>query len=308
MAVLDLFSGAGGFSLGFKEAGFEILAGVEKEEAYADTFQNNIKAECFTFDLSKQPKIPVDYNNVDVLIGGPPCQGFSLNGNRDENDERNSLISVFLDYVGAIEPQTVVIENVEGIKSLGEEFKIIQDKLKDYGYFLDYYQLDSSKYNIPQTRKRMIVIADKKHIPNRPIQSSKNPKVKDFIYDIDEDHPNHEVPNQDDDTIQRIAQTNQGEALYEDYNQRIRLDENDLAPTLVCGGPRPQPQLAHPTQNRGLTVHERARLQTFPKSYIFSGGKVDGRVQTGNAVPPNLSKSIAESVKNISENNGVFDY
>lgn len=308
MAVLDLFSGAGGLSLGFKQAGFEILAGVEKEEVYADTFQNNIKKECFILDLSKQPKIPVDYNNVDVLIGGPPCQGFSLSGNRDVDDERNSLISVFLDYVEAIDPKTVVIENVEGIKSLGEEFELIQNKLNSYGYFLNYYQFDCSKYNVPQKRERVIVIADKKYIPNKPMQVNNTPKVKDFIYDIDEDHVNHEIPNQDDNTIQRIAQTNQGEPLYENYNQRIRLNENELAPTIVCGGTRPQPQLAHPKEDRGLTVHERARLQTFPKEYIFCGGKVDGRVQTGNAVPPNLSKSIAQAIKKMPENKGVFDY
>jgi len=87
--------------------------------------------------------------------------------------------------------------------------------------------------------------------------------------------------------------------MYPDFKQRIRLHPNDPSPTQICGGIRPQFQFGHPTQSRGLTIRERARIQSFPDSYFFTGGVTQGRVQTGNAVPPLLAKVIADQLAKV---------
>lgn len=112
---------------------------------------------------------------------------------------------------------------------------------------------------------------------------------------------NHAAPNHQPEVLEKIAATNQGEPMYPKFKQRIRLKNDAPSPTQLAGGIRPQFQFGHPTQIRGLTIRERARIQSFPDSYVFMGGMVQERVQTGNAVPPlliyNIAKSIAEDIK-----------
>lgn len=114
---------------------------------------------------------------------------------------------------------------------------------------------------------------------------------------------NHVSPNHPVDTINRIAGTAQGQPMYPNYKQRIRLQNNQPSPTQCAGGIRPQFQFGHPTQPRGLTIRERARIQSFPDSYVFEGGIVQERVQTGNAVPPlmiyNVALPIAQDINRV---------
>ena len=112
---------------------------------------------------------------------------------------------------------------------------------------------------------------------------------------------NHTAPNHKLDVLDKIAQTAPGEPMYEKFKQRIRLRYDKPSPTQLAGGIRPQFQFGHPSQTRGLTIRERARIQSFPDSYIFKGGIVQERVQTGNAVPPlliyHLTSPIAQDIK-----------
>lgn len=111
---------------------------------------------------------------------------------------------------------------------------------------------------------------------------------------------NHTAPNHPQETIDKIAQTKPGAPMYAKFKQRIRLQWDAASPTQLAGGIRPQFQFGHPEQSRGLSIRERARIQTFPDSYVFKGGTVQERVQTGNAVPPlliyNISKPIMEDI------------
>lgn len=117
---------------------------------------------------------------------------------------------------------------------------------------------------------------------------------------------NHISPNHPQETIDKIASTEPGKPMYPKFKQRIRLNQNAPSPTQLAGGIRPQFQFGHPTQPRGLTIRERARIQSFPDSYVFLGGITQERVQTGNAVPPlliyNLVLPIAEDLKRKIEN------
>ena len=108
---------------------------------------------------------------------------------------------------------------------------------------------------------------------------------------------NHAAPTHPEETIKKIAATRPGEPMYPKFRQRIRLDWDAPSPTQVSGGIRPQFQFGHPRDARGLTVRERCRIQSFPDRFEIRGGTVQGRVQTGNAVPPLLAFAVANALK-----------
>lgn len=294
MNVVDLFAGAGGLSLGFERAGFDVMVAAELSEKAASTYRRNHPTPCLELDLSERPTLPIDVSHVDVVAGGPPCQGFSIAGKRDVDDDRNDLVFDFLHYVEELDPRAVVMENVEGILSMGDTIDRVHDRLSSMGYESRHEVLDASDYGVPQKRNRVFVLALDEVAPSFPSPESRTITVGEALYPDFSGTPNHTPPRHEQTTIDRIENTAHGEALYDSYTQRVRLDPDEPSPTLVCGGPRPQWQHAHPYENRGLTVRERAVLQTFPHDYEFLGGVVSGRVQTGNAVPPELARRIAD--------------
>ena len=112
---------------------------------------------------------------------------------------------------------------------------------------------------------------------------------------------NHTAPTHPQETIDKIANTRPGDPMYPRFKQRIRLKWDELSPTQVSGGIRPQFQFGHPEQARGLTIRERCRIQSFPDTFEVMGGLVQARVQTGNAVPPLLAKAVATALKKYIE-------
>lgn len=305
--VLCLFAGAGGAVQGFKDAGFNVVAAVDfNEDCIATLRENHDDVQVIQKDLGKTSpqKFALEHDivpeDIDVVVGGPPCQGFSLNGNRDPDDDRNELVTDFLDYVSLYSPERVVMENVTGILSMedGAVVDYVHERLDGMGYDSDHEVLNAVDFGVPQKRERVIFFGT---VDGREINFQKSAvddvvTISDAFNDIHENHPNTDSPNQRQTTIDRIADTEKGEPLYESYTQRIRLDESEPAPTLVCGGERPQWQLAHPTKDRGLSIRERAAIQTFPHDYKFCGGIVAGRIQTGNALPCKMAEAIAESL------------
>lgn len=190
--VLDLFCGAGGLSLGFKMAGFNIYGGVDFNEAAMLTHKNNFKARYeYCGDISKitDDTIKKEFvGKIDVIIGGPPCQGFSgLNRrNKDGNDPRNMLFLQYLRFVSIIEPKVVVIENVKQILTTknGSVKAEIEKVLDELGYNVSHSILDASKYGVPQARHRNIFVGIKKDIGTFNFESLaayEKPKVT--VYD-----------------------------------------------------------------------------------------------------------------------------
>ena len=166
--VLDLFSGAGGLSRGFYDAGYDVVLGVDFDEAALKTFKaNHGKAEAMKLDLFDHDNIDVIINylkdrdiKLDVLVGGPPCQGFSIAGPRDMNDKRNSLYLAMVKLADRLKPQAVVLENVPGMLQtnggIGAK-RIIQD-FKEIGYNMTPKLLYAPDYGIPQIRKRVFFV------------------------------------------------------------------------------------------------------------------------------------------------------
>jgi DNA (cytosine-5)-methyltransferase 1 len=273
--------------------------------------------------------------SVDVLMAGIPCQGFSLaNKKRSIIDERNYLFLYFIEVAKMLDPTYVLIENVLGMKTLnnGSFVEQIKKALEEEGYCMDHRLVNAADFGVPQIRKRVVFMGAKRGYPllwptgtfgtpSRPYRT-----VRDAIADLPvieagesagsyAEPPrgelteyqrmmrgnmdklyNHQAPNHPQRVIEKIANTKPGEPMYSRYTQRIRLSWNEPSPTQVSGGIRPQFQFGHPEQARGLTVRERCRIQSIPDWVRVFGGMVQGRVQTGNAVPPLLAKAVGDAV------------
>lgn len=182
--IIDLFSGCGGMSLGFKWAGFNSVLATDIDENAKETYTHNFpKTPFINKDLRKL--IKTDFDNlisvqrVDVVVGGPPCQGFSLANkrrNKIKNDPRNELFYDFVKVVDWYKPKAFVMENVKGLLSMknGEVIKVIIQSFEDIGYTANYKVLKASNYGVPQDRERVFIIGYKKKL-NLPVEF---PKVK----------------------------------------------------------------------------------------------------------------------------------
>ena len=338
--VAELFCGCGGTSLGFEMAGFETVLACDIHKPSIQTIQAN-HPNCSTIngDIKKvNPEVIKELLNgrqLDVLIGGIPCQGFSLNNRkRHENDDRNFMYKEFARFVQVLQPKVVILENVSGMKSTGNFVSDIETHLKEIGKMeVNSKLLYAPDYGVPQKRKRLVFVgtrgkkfnfADiikthgpeteneyitiKEAIGDLPSLKTKETKTKyqkkpfsDFQklmrLNTNGAVTGHTAPNHPLATVEKIKNTIPGEPMYDRFKQRIRLSWNILSPTQVSGGIRPQFQLGHPKDNRGLTIRERCRIQSFPDDFIVKGGTVQARVQTGNAVPPLLAKAVALAIK-----------
>lgn len=272
-----------------------------------------------------------------VVTAGVPCQGFSLsNRKRHSEDKRNYLFLEFIRIAKHLRPDVVVLENVSGLVSTNDgSFKRdIASAIEELGYDVHFALLNAADYGVPQTRKRVFFVGVPKGskwlfpkiefgTPERPYRTVKQailgdlprleagsssheysgPPTSDLQGWLRANHGdslyNHTAPAHPRETIDRIRSTKPGEPMYPAFKQRIRLHPDSPSPTQICGGIRPQFQFGHPTQARGLTIRERARIQTFPDRYRFCGGVTQGRVQTGNAVPPLLAKALADQIMRL---------
>lgn len=164
--VIDMFSGCGGLSRGFMDAGYKVLLGVDNDVAALQTFKKNhensevLNADLFNPETIKEIKEIIGNVNVDLIIGGPPCQGFSLTGTRNQHDKRNTLFRSMVEATKAFKPQAIVLENVPGLLSLykGEAKQEILNSFSELGYTIKYKVLFGPDYGIPQIRRRVFFV------------------------------------------------------------------------------------------------------------------------------------------------------
>lgn len=349
--VIDLFCGCGGLSLGFKLAGYNIVGGVDLNKDAIETFNynfNNAKGICcdlLEMDTDEIIKKFGDLKNIDVIIGGPPCQGFS-SANRykkEEEDDRNKLFFEFVKFVDLAEPKAVVIENVRGIvtNNNGYAKNRIYEIFEQRGYKVTHKILDASNYGVPQKRLRnFFVITRNEEFDFESLKKTENiVTVKEALselYNFDnetneevylinnkplteyqkylrrEDNKiyNHEIKYPADIVQKRISCVPQGgnwkdipkELFENNRNNRHssaykRLNESDTSVTIDTGNAHSN--YFHPLYNRIPTVREAARIQSFNDDFVFRGSRTAQYRQVGNAVPPLLSKAIADALKEI---------
>ena len=172
LTAIDLFSGCGGFSYGFQQAGFEILLGIDNTDIALKTFEKNHKnSKALLLDLHEDNSIDkiveaTKNKKIDVIIAGPPCQGFSLTGTRNENDERNSLFNAVFKLAKRVKPQAIIIENVPGLLNMykGKAKNEIIKLCEEMGYNCNPKLLYAPDYGVPQIRKRVFFVAIKKEL------------------------------------------------------------------------------------------------------------------------------------------------
>lgn len=320
---ISLFTGAGGLDIGFNEAGFKGILASDIMPQARDTFNCNYPEEPYILEDIRTLSISdikhyVGDKKVSVIIGGPPCQGFSNMGNKNSADPRNMLFESYVKIVDAIRPTCFLFENVKGLRTMfeGRYFKKVIEGFLSIGYNLHYALIDTSNYGVPQKRERIIIFGT---LLDKPflfpafnsdsfgrIKAYKN--VGEAINDLTDkgpEVPNHIALNHSDIVVRRYELIPEGgklpkpELLPEDIRRKnfgntyTRLSRNEVSSTIVPGN---NAFPVHPTLNRSLTPREAARIQTFPDEYIFMGDRRSQCIQVGNAVPPLMAAKLAYCV------------
>lgn len=338
--VVDLFSGCGGLSFGLCEAGFEVVLGVDNWQDSLDTFaKNHISAKTYNADLSKETpaaickKFGIKREEIDVVVGGPPCQGFSISGKRNPDDPRNKLYRSFVDFVSYLRPKAFVMENVPNLVSMqGGKIKdqIISD-FSEHGYRVEWKILDASDFGVPQKRKRVFFVGllgeTAFEFPTGKI--TKPITAAEAISDLPEEtvpngyeYPtnaktdyqeemrkgsrslhNHEIIVHTEKTKKIIAMVPDG-GNYKNLPKHLwntrkvniawtRLNSGKPSYTIDTG----HNHIFHYKYNRVPTARESARIQSFPDTFVFWGkNKASHLKQVGNAVPPKLAAAIGKKL------------
>lgn len=320
LKVLDLFCGAGGFSRGFEEAGFEIIGGLDNYSPCAEAFRQNFpRAVVIEEDiksLRSEDIVSALGEEPDVIIGGPPCEPFTAaNFKRRKNpldrlydDPIGTLVLHFIRIVGDLRPKVFVMENVPQIleDGLAEALKY---EFRRVGFKKVFFNiLRAEDYGNPSRRTRVFI----SNVKLKPKRSRKRVVVIEAIGDLPEPDTLHDIPDHDPVPVgasrrKRIARLRFGQALVrymgaggKVMTNWIRLHPYRLAPT-VMGKSR----FVHPYSDRLLTVRENARLMSFPDHHVFYGGRDTRFDQVGEAVPVCLARSIAVFVKEAIESGSV---
>jgi DNA (cytosine-5)-methyltransferase 1 len=291
--VLDLFAGCGGLSLGFEAQGFDVT-GFEMEVKAVETYNHNLKGGCFAEKLTTQTVFDKHY---DVVVGGPPCQPFSVGGHQKGLDDERNGFPVFLEAIEQIRPKVWMFENVRGMLYSNKwYFDEITMQLRDMGYIVEHRLLNAVKYGVPQNRERLFVVGHRGHFLF-PRPDSQVYTVGDAIGDL--------IEQTKDESKILTASMDRYVANYERASSCVNprdLYPNKPARTLTCRN------IAAPTgdmqrvrlqdgRRRRISVREAARLQSFPDWFQFSGTESNQYYQIGNAVPPMLAYHLAGAVK-----------
>lgn len=311
--VVDLFAGAGGFSLGFKLAGFNVVLSIEIASAPAKTYALNFPETIVIQDDIRDYKgselIKIVEKKPDIVIGSPPCEPFTgANPNRFSyeldrlyQDPKGLLTLEFIRIVGELKPKVFIMENVPSLISSKLLRNAIIYEFNKIEYTKIFFNiLKAENYGNPSRRTRVFI----SNIPLNPPKSKRRVTVIEAIKDLEEFNvrvPNHEPIELSEKKINKISKVKIGDYLtmYKGSSGKniplyIRLDPNKLAPT-VMGNSR----FIHPFKNRFLSVREQARLMSFPDNHVFVGSKDEQYNQVGEAVPVALSYSIAKEVLGV---------
>ena len=337
--VLDLFCGAGGFSEGFRQAGFTIIAGLDNDHQALSTYQHNFpNAVAINKDLSDSLKglESLFSNKIDVIIGGPPCQGFSVAGKRLKDDPRNSLYKAYLHLIKKLKPLAVVVENVPTIMGLynGEIGKQIVEDFEELSYRTKIYKITASDYGVPQTRRRIFFIAIRDNngfemptgqfikapltamdaIGDLPIlEGELGASELPYVFAAQNAYQesmrngsraifNHEAVAHKPRTIEIINMVPDG-GNYKSLPRELWSTRKVNIAWTRMNSKKPcftidagHNHHFHYKANRVPTVRECARIQSFPDRFRFLGNRGSQYRQVGNAVPPELARIIANSL------------
>jgi DNA (cytosine-5)-methyltransferase 1 len=290
MRTIDLFSGCGGMSLGFQNAGFDVVAAFDNWQPAIDVYKENFQHPIFNTDLSNKEiySFICDFN-PDMIIAGPPCQDFSSAGKRNETLGRADLSIAFTDIVTRIQPKWFVMENVDRITK-SQTFNRMIEIFKKSRYGLSSSVINASYCGVPQARKRYFLIGqlDGEDDALNSYLTKNQSNVQMSVFDY-------------------LGDTLGIEYIYRhprSYQRRAVFSIHEPSPT-IRGVNRPIPKTYKKHSGdlcdldeklRPLTTIERSYIQTFPKTFKFKGNKSDSEQMIGNAVPVKLAEYVARCI------------
>lgn len=290
MKTVDLFSGCGGLSLGFQNAGFEILAAFDKWEPAVKVYRDNFSHPIYDMDLGSDEGLEfVKSLKPQMIIGGPPCQDFSSAGKRDETLGRADLTIAYANIVAAAKPEWFVMENVERITK-SHILKAALQIFREAGYGIAYQVLDAALCGVPQSRKRFFLVG---HI------NSPNHFLTPYF--------NKNLSGKPMTLFDYFGKSLGLEYYYRhprSYARRGIFSIYEPSPT-IRGVNRPIPKGYSKHEGdpveisealRPLTTKERSLIQTFPEDFVFRGSKTDLEQIIGNAVPVRLAEYVANCI------------
>jgi len=327
--AIDLFSGAGGLTLGLKSAGFRVLGGIELDSLAAETYRlNHPEVTLFESDIRRVSvgmvleRLAIAPGQLDLLAGCPPCQGFSSirtrrRGTRD--DERNDLIFEFVRFVDGLRPRVVMMENVPGLAADDRLGQLVR-RLRRRGYRVSWDVLDAADYGVPQRRQRLLLLASR----DRRLRPATPGGIRRTVEDVlrlmpppgSSGDPLHDHDENRSDRVREIIRQiprdggsrtaleprlslpchTRASGFFDVYG---RMAWSDVAPTITGGCVNPSKgRFLHPEQDRAITLREAAILQSFPRTYRISlrRGKYAAAELIGNALPPAFVQQQASAV------------
>jgi DNA (cytosine-5)-methyltransferase 1 len=299
--VLDLFAGCGGLSLGFEAAGYKTI-GFEMEVAASETYKKNLIGDCHAIKLD----LSFEYPNAEIIIGGPPCQPFSVGGNQKGIEDSRDGFPLFIDAVKKLQPKVFMFENVRGLLYSNKGyFELVITELQKLGYIIDYKLLNAVNFGVPQNRERLFVIGHRAKFDFPKPKLSKvtvGEAIGDIMYTTP---PESKFFTASMDTYV---------AKYEKASSCI--NPRDLYPTkpartLTCrnlaGATGDMQRVKLEDGRRRRLLHrEAARLQSFPDWFEFIGNETQRFNQIGNAVPPLLAYQMALALKECYIKNDLY--
>jgi DNA (cytosine-5)-methyltransferase 1 len=342
LTIVDLFAGAGGITEGFRRVGFSSVAAVEVDpwaaRTYAANFGNHVFAcpieevevasggaaliwrGCGIEGTAREFRTAM----IDVLVGGPPCQGFSPLGRMhdwDYTDPRNKLWKHYARILNIVRPKIFVVENVPELLKSGE-FKSLFAFMRTLGYDVTFNILNAAFYGVPQARKRAIVIGNRVGKAFLPTPTLERKNVRDAIGDLPSlpDGKNlHSARRPVPMSIERYKAVPAGGNRFDLMRNRPDITpacwknkksgSTDVFGRMLWDAPSPtirtefykpeKGRYLHPQAHRPITIREAARLQTFPDDFIFLGSNAQVAKQIGNAVPPVFAERIALQVRSM---------
>lgn len=301
MKVVSLFSGAGGLDLGFIQAGHQIIWANDLYEDAVQTYRQNIGDHIVCRNIMEIDAS--DIPDCDIVIGGFPCQGFSVaNTRRNESDERNALYKELVRVIRCKQPKFFLAENVKGLLSFskGQVFKMIINDFENLGYKVNYKLLNAADYGVPQKRERVVIVGVRQDIDFEyvfPVPThSENGAVNGTLPWVSVGDALAGLPDPDEPNELYNHEYSKYKLTFNGYLGHRAIDPTKPAPTVTARGDSRGGVvvLHHPNNQRRMSCRELAIVQGFPIDYRFLGNRSSVYRQIANAVPSPMAKAVAE--------------